>query len=134
MKQILRGILCYCVALFVTQMIFSGLHIRGGIQSFLVGGVLLALGFMVVKPILSVISFPINLITMGLFSWVITAIIFFGITKFYPSISVAPFVTPKVSFHQLHIPAYSLNLVLSYVAISATIYLIAKFIDWVFSE
>ena len=134
MKQILRGVVSYVVALYVTQLIFSGLHVGGGWQSLVVGGVFLAFGYMIVKPILSIVSFPFNLITLGLFSWIATAAIFFLITKFDHNISVSAFKTPAIKYNALHFPSYSLNLVLSYIAISATIYLIAKLIEWVFAD
>ena len=80
MKAILRNVLLYAFALYLTQMIFKGLVLHGGIKTLIIGGILLAIGFKVIKPILSIISLPFNLLSLGLFSVFITAFILFLIT------------------------------------------------------
>lgn len=134
MKSILRGIVTYSLSLYLTQFILPGLKISGGLQSILMGGILLALGYMFIKPVLSVISMPITMLTFGFFSWVIITIIFYGITKINSDIAVVPFKTYAFSIMQFQVKSVSLSEILSYVAISVTIYILARGFQWVFTD
>jgi putative membrane protein len=113
-------------------MIFSGLVLHGGLQTLIVGGILLTIGFKLLKPILSVISLPFNLLTLGLFSVVIIAFIIFLITLIYPPIEIRAFTFPGVVIWGVEIHKFYVTSLLSYILISVTIYLITKLIDWLF--
>ncbi len=134
MKAILRNVLLYAFALYLTQMLFAGLSLRGGLKTLIIGGILLAIGFKIIKPILSVISLPFNLLSLGLFSVFITAFILFLITLIYPSIDVRPFTFTGISFWGIEIHKFYVSLLLSYILISVTIYLITKLIFWLFHK
>lgn len=133
MKAILRNVLLYAFALYLTQMVFAGLVLHGGVKTLIIGGILLAIGFKIIKPILSVISLPFNLLSLGLFSVFITAFILFLITLIYPQIDVRPFNFTGLSFWGIEIHKFYVSLLLSYVLISVTIYLITKLISWLFN-
>ncbi len=134
MRGILRNVLLYAFALYITQMLFSGLVLHGGIRTLVIGGILLAIGFKVIKPILSVISLPFNMLSLGLFSIFITAFILFLITLIYPSIDVKAFTFYGLSFWGIEIHKFYVSLLLSYCLISVTIYLITKAINWLFGK
>lgn len=134
MKGILRNILLYAFALYLTQLIFDGLVLQGGFRTLIVGGILLAIGFKVIKPILSVISLPFNLISLGLFSVLITAFIVFLITLIYPPIEIKPFTFEGVSFWGIEVHSFYVTTLLSYVLVSVTIYLVTKAINWLFEK
>lgn len=134
MRGILRNVLLYAFSLYITQMLFSGLVLHGGIRTLIVGGILLAIGFKVIKPILSVISLPFNMLSLGLFSVFITAFILFLITLIYPSIDVKAFTFYGLSFWGIEIHKFYVSLLLSYCLISVTIYLITKAINWLFGK
>ncbi|MBU4098766.1 phage holin family protein, partial [Patescibacteria group bacterium] len=68
MKAITRAAVIYSLTLYFLPMLIPGLKITGGFLTFLMGGIALALMFLILKPILNIISFPINLVTLGLFS------------------------------------------------------------------
>ena len=134
MKAILRNVLLYAFALYVTQAMFAGLVLHGGMRTLFVGGILLAIGFKVIKPVLSLISLPFNLLSLGLFGILITAFILFLITLIYPPIEVAPFNFTGVSFWGIEIHKFYVSLLLSYILISVTIYLITKLVNWLFGK
>jgi putative membrane protein len=58
------------VALAVTDWIFSGVTIDGW-AAFLIGGAVLAIANTILKPILTLLTLPIVIITLGLFLFVI---------------------------------------------------------------
>lgn len=134
MKSILRNILLYAFSLYITQIFFSGLIIHGGFKTFFIGGILLAIGFKILKPILSIISLPFNIITLGAFSVIIIAFIMFIITLIYPQIEIRPFTFEGISLWGVEIHKFYVTSILSYILISVTIYLTTKVINWLFGK
>lgn len=134
MKGIIKNILLYGFSLYLAHLFFSGLVLHGGVQTTIVGGLLLAVGFKILKPVLSLISLPFNLLTLGLFSVVIIAFILFLVTLIYPSIEVRPFTFSGVSFWGIEIHKFYVSPILSYCLVSVTIYLVTKLISWLFSK
>lgn len=132
MKGIVRNVLLYAFSLYLTQMLFEGLILHGGFQTVIIGGLLLAIGFKLIKPVLSVISLPFNMLTLGLFSMVILAFILFLVTLIYPSIEVRPFTFQGINLGGIEIHRFYVSLLLSYTLISGTIYLTTKLINWLF--
>src|SRR5438270_7498170 len=104
MKTILRTLLFYSFSLYIVSQLFSGLVIRGGIRTVFIGGVIFAGLNLIVKPVLKAISFPLTLITLGLFSFVINAGILFALTKIIPEISVRAFTIQKFSYKAYTLP------------------------------
>ena len=134
MKTILRNVLLYGFSLYVTTLLFHGLILHDGIRTYIIGGILLAIGFKILKPVLSVLSLPFTIITLGLFSIFIIAFILFLITLIYPAIEVRPFVFQGISVMGVEIHKFYVSSLLSYCLISATIYLLTKFINWLFGR
>jgi putative membrane protein len=130
MKTILRRVAIYSFTLYVLPFIIPGVEITGGLEAVFVGGAALALMFLVVKPVLSIISFPVNIITLGLFSVVTNGFILYLMTRFvegvvvsafsYESYSFAGFVTPKIDF----------NIYLAYIFTAFVISVIESFLSW----
>lgn len=134
MKGIFRNVLLYGLSLYLTQMIFAGLIVQGGLRTYIIGGILLAVGFKILKPVLAIISLPLNIISLGLFGILIISFIMFLITLIYPSIEVVPFTFPGAFFMGIEIHKFYVSAILSYIVISGTIYLITKFINWFFDN
>lgn len=134
MRAVIRNILLYAFALYITQLVLDGLIIHGGIETLLFGGLLLAIGFKILKPVIAIISLPFNLLSLGLFSIFIVAFIVFLITLIYPAIEVRAFRFPGFMLFGVEIHPFQASLLLSYCIVSATIYLITKFIDWLFGK
>lgn len=132
MKGIIRNIALNAVSLYTTSLIFDGLKLNGGITTLIMGGLLLAIGFKILKPIFTVITLPFNLLTLGLFSSCIIAFILFLITLVYPNILVQPFYFDGLIFGGIEIHPFKVGLLLSYFIISVTIYLTTQLINWIF--
>ncbi len=127
MKSILRQFLAVILALFITSQIFSGLIIKGGFPGFLYAVVLLTIGLVIVKPILNVITLPLSIVTLGLFSALSILLILFVITKIDPNFTITSFTFKGFTLLSYTIPSFKANFLLSYVLISATIQLVYKF-------
>lgn len=134
MKQILKNILVNSFAIYITSLIFSGLIIKNGLSTLLIGGLLLAVISTILKPIVGIITLPFNLISFGLFSFITTLVSLLLITYFYNNIRISGFEFSGVSLWGFEIKRIFLSQILSFIVISATIYLINKAIYWLFSK
>ncbi len=130
MKSILRKIAIYTFTLYITPMIIPGLDIEGGLLTLFIGGVGLALMFLILKPILSIISFPINFVTMGMFSILTNAFIIYLLTRFVPGISISVFSYPSFSYSGFQIPTLSFNVFFAFVFCAFVISLIESSLAW----
>lgn len=134
LKGILRRFLFYTSSLFITTIILSGVRVAGGVGAYVIAGVALTIMMFVLKPILTILSFPFNAITFGLFSLVVNALILFLLTIFVPQITVMPFVLPKITFLGFVIPAIALNKWFAFVVASVTISGVYSLLTWITSE
>lgn len=132
MRTIIKNILFYSVALYITSGLFSqGLKVSGGLQTIFTGGFVLALMSFIIKPILKIISFPINLLTLGLFGFVIDAIILYLLTRFVTQISVSAFVLQSYSLKYITTPRLDLNGVLTFIFLSFMLSFIVTVLTWI---
>ncbi len=134
LKGILRRFLFYTASLFLTTLLLSGVRIAGGLQAFVIAGIALTIMMFVLKPILTILSFPFNAITFGFFSIIVNAIILFLLTIFIPQITVNPFITSKIIFLGFIIPAIALNKWFAFVVASVTISGVYSLLTWVTTE
>lgn len=79
------------IALFAAAYYFSGFVISGGIVSILIGGIVLALIHVFIRPILRLISFPFLIITLGFFNIVINIVLLLIADYFLPQLSIMDF-------------------------------------------
>ena len=130
MKSIARFIVYYSVALFLTSQIISGLKISGGLTTYLIGGITLSVLFLIVKPILSVVTLPLNIVTLGLFSFVINAIILYLLTIFVTSISITAFTFPGLAIAGFIVPKLYVNNFFAFIVVSALLSFIVGLLKW----
>lgn len=132
MKGLLRQYVLILAVIYCTSLIFPGITIGNGLTGLLTATVFLLFGFVFVKPILSIITLPLNVITFGLFSVVITAVVLFLVSSFYNNFTITPFAFPGVQIFTFIIQPFQVNLFLSYIIISATIQLLMSLTRWLF--
>ncbi|MFO0780515.1 MAG: phage holin family protein [Candidatus Gracilibacteria bacterium] len=80
-KKILLGIVLNGLALYVVAKLVSDLQFTGGFVFFFIGGVIIGVLNTFVKPLMKLLSFPVVMLTAGLFSFVINVIIFWLTVK-----------------------------------------------------
>ncbi len=69
------------LALYVVPYIVSGVHVSGFIEA-IVAALILGIVNAVIKPILVLLSLPLEIITLGLFTLVINAALFYVVAQF----------------------------------------------------
>lgn len=89
MKIILHWIIL-SIAVFATSKVISGITIDP-LWVVLIVGACLALFNMIIKPIINILTLPINIITLGLFSLVINGALFWFLGTLIKGFSVTTF-------------------------------------------
>ena len=79
------------LALYVAMLWVPGFSVTGGWQQFLIAAVVLSLLNMIVRPVLKLISFPLIMLTLGLFTIVINALMLWLLDYFLVSVSIVDF-------------------------------------------
>lgn len=134
MKSILRRIVFYSVGIFLTAQILNGVHVSGGLQTYVLGGVILSFLFMLVKPILSIVTLPLNIITLGLFSFLINAIILYLLTIIIVNISITEFNFQGFAFSGFVVPRFYVNNFFAFIFASTALSIIVGFLKWLIKK
>ncbi|MBI4096921.1 MAG: phage holin family protein [Candidatus Levybacteria bacterium] len=130
MKWLLRNTAFYAFALFILPFIVSGVSIVGGLPTFLIGGFVLTIMLLIIKPVVNLISLPLNILTLGLFSALTNVVILYLLTVLVPNISVKAFIFEGITFAGFHIPKVSLNVFFAYILAAAVLSVIIGCITW----
>jgi len=108
----------------------SGMKVYGGLPTYLVAGFVLTLLLMILKPILNLLALPLNIITLGMFSFVINVIIFYVLTVLVVGIVISSFTFPGVSFAGFIVPKIYLNTIFAFVLVSFLQSFMVSFLSW----
>ena len=117
-------------SLFILTQTLTGVKVSGGISSYVLGGLALAIIYKVLKPILNIISFPLNIVTLGGTSFLINILLFYIATALIPQISINEFTFNGVSFGGFIIPTIHLNTFFAYAAAAFVQSILVSFISW----
>lgn len=88
--KILIHLLVSALAIFVTAYLLPGVHVLGP-QTYLILAIVLAVINTFLKPVITLLTLPLNIITLGLFSVVINALLILLAAKIVPGFSVDSF-------------------------------------------
>lgn len=130
MKSILRGTLKNALSLYFVTLILPGVKVEGGLETYIVAGLIFIFLYKFLKPLLNIISLPLNIVTLGFFSFLINVLLFYIVTAIIPGISVSPFRLNGISFAGFVIPTLEFNSFLAYAAAAFAHSVLASFITW----
>lgn len=130
MKTILRAIFLNLVTLYMVAMFYSGIAIENKLTTYLAAAIVWTLLNKIVKPIIKLLLLPINLITLGLFSWVVNVITLFLLTYFIKGVDILAYTFPGFSNQGFAIPSMHFNLIISYVIASLILSLTHMILIW----
>ncbi len=127
MKGLIRTTVIYTAALYLISLMISGVVINGGFKTFVVGGIILTFLHTILKPIISVLSFPFNI---GILSALTNALMLYLLTVFVPSIQIHPFTSPRFNLIGIIVPSISFNQLFAFLAIDVVLSGIVLFFQW----
>ena len=134
MKSFFRNILFNAFSLFFISQFLAGVTITGGLLSYLFGGLALSLLFIFLKPILNLLALPLNIITLGMFSFLTNVIIFYLLTVFVPQISITSFDFPGLSYAGFIIPKIHFNVLFAFIITAFFQSLVVSFLSWLIKK
>ncbi len=131
-KKVLRLVISNAIAIFATSLILEGLVIAGDpLITILIAAGALGVAQYTVKPLLKVVSFPINAVTLGLFNIVINALVLWLVVYFVPDLyTTAGTIYLSLPFVGEVIPATDINELLTLLAASLSI----SIINWLLKK
>ena len=130
MKTLLRRLFICTFALFLMPILIPGMNVGGGFWTLLGAGVTLSLLWILLKPILNIISLPANMMTMGLFSIFNSALILYLLTVFFSAVSIEAFTYPRTDLAGVIIPTLTFNTFLAYIYSAFVLSFIDSFLSW----
>lgn len=131
MKKILRIVAVEFAGLYVANLVASGLVFKDGIQGVIITSVALGVAMYLVKPIINLLLFPLNMATLGLFR-----IFGHAITLFLVDVAVTQFEIVGFHFQGLSTQYFDLPAInydrgpLAYFAFSLVIWFATGIINW----
>lgn len=134
MRGILKNTVFNAMSLYILSQMVTGVKISGGIGTLLFSGFVLSFLYIVLKPILNIFSLPLNMITLGLFSFITNAILLYVLTFFVPNVTVSAFTFNGFSFAGFIIPTINFNTLYAYIVSAAVLALIKNFFDWLIKK
>lgn len=112
----------------------SGVIVKGGAPTYIIGGLILSVMLVTIKPILNLISLPLNLITLGLFSFFVNSIILYLLTVFLPNITITPFTFTGYEFAGFIIPQIYFNSLMAFVVSASILSINHAFFEWLLRD
>lgn len=130
MKTVLRNIFIYSFTLYLLPYFISGFSINGEIWTIITGGFILSMLFLVLKPILNILSLPVNVISLGLFNLFINALLLYLLTVFVTEISVTAFTLTRSTVIGFTTPQIEFNTFFAYVYSALILSIISGILKW----
>lgn len=134
MKGILRDTVFNAISLFILSEVLLGVKVTGGIKTLLLSGLILTFLFRIIRRILNIFSLPLNMVTLGMFSFFINAILLYILTVLIPGVTISAFTYPGFTFEGFVIPSMHFGAIFAYVVAAAVLSLIMNFFEWISSR
>lgn len=119
MKLITRSIILTIISILLLSWFLPGVAVANTV-TLILAGIVLAVLNATVRPFLKIIFLPINILTLGVFGWVISAVVLFLTTWLVPGFSIGPVVlfgTTLNQFWSLIVVSFALSLVSGFLGI-----------------
>jgi len=109
MWGLLIGWALLAAAFFLTTRVVPGIRVNGGISGYLFTALVFGLVNSVLGPILRIATLPLRILTLGLFAFVLNAILLLVVGHFVPALTVDGFIAAVVGAFVLSIISALLN-------------------------
>ncbi len=130
MRKLLRYYLINLGALYLATRAVPGLTYEGGIRTLLFGGLVFAVINFLLVPLLKILFLPLNILTLGLFAWVINVLALYALTTAVSEFKIIPYFFTGISFQGLTIGPYDLSAFWVAVLASFVIGVVTHFLQW----
>lgn len=130
MKTILRAIFLNLITLYIVTLFFPGITITHNPTTYLWAALVWTLLNKIVKPVIKLLLLPINLITLGLFSWVVNVITLFLLKYLISGVAIQAFTFTGFIYQGFVIPQMHVSLLFAYILTSLVLSLVHSGLIW----
>lgn len=130
MKLIASAVITNAVGLYTLTLLISSIQIIGGVKTYVLAAVALGLLNTVVKPLINLFLLPVNILTLGLFRWVTSAVILWLLTVVVPPVHVAPYHFSGFTYQGVVLPPLKLTLFWTLVVGAFILSTATALLDW----
>lgn len=130
MKFLIRHVLVNLLGIYLTSLVVTGLSWRGDLKALLLAAAALGLINVTVRTVVKLITLPLNIATLGLFTFVINALMLYLVTILVPAFTVTDFYFSGLNLGLIIIPSLSVARLWSFVVIAGIISVISTFVNW----
>ncbi len=131
MRTLLRYFFINLLALWATSQLVPGFIFDGGISTLLKATIVFTVINLIAVPILKILLLPLNLLTLGLFSWVVNVLALYFLVRLVPNLHLSSFYFSGVSFGGIILPAMDLSAFWTAMICALIIGLITHFLHWI---
>lgn len=118
------------VTLWGVSYIMPGLTYTGGIKTLAMGAAGLMLINLAIIPILRIMFLPLNILTLGIFTWIINVVALYLLTTIIPQFKLVPYFFPGANIVGITLPEAALNVLQVAILASFLIGFISHFFHW----
>lgn len=129
-KKYLRLFLINFLALWLVGKVLAGINFIDGYQTIALAALALTLADFLIKPLIKLLLFPINLLTLGSFRWLVDVIVLKIITMIIPQFQIIGFQFTGFIYNGFIIPSMFIIIFWAYVLTSLIVSLITTLILW----
>lgn len=99
MKSIVRSILITVLSILILSWLLPGLSVTNTV-TLILSGIVLAILNATLRPFLKILFLPINILTLGLFGWLINVLVLYIAMWLVPGFQIEPFTLLGVALNQ----------------------------------
>lgn len=129
-KSLLKAFLINMVSLWTTTQILPSLAITDGFKGLAIASAAFMVANFILIPLLRVLLLPLNLLTVGLFSWLANVLALYFLVTIIPSFKISSYYFPGGSYYGFSFPSLDLSPFLVVIAASFLIGFIHHFLNW----
>lgn len=134
MKPFFRNCLFNSFSIFFLSQVLPGVKVNGGLFTYILGGIALTLLLKILRPILNLLALPLNVVTLGMFSFLTNIIIFYLLTVFVIGISISAFTFPGFSYAGFAIPQIYFNTLFAFIVVAFLQSVCVSFLNWLIEK
>ena len=131
LKSLIRSLVITAIGIYLVTLLIPGIRVSGGWQSYAWAGIALTLLSATVKPVANLLLLPINLLTLGMFRWVVNVFILWLVPAFVKEVAITSFALSGYTAGGFAVPAMNLSIFWTAAAGAFILSIVMGVMEWV---
>lgn len=130
MKSIIRHFLINLGALWIITQILPAISLTGGVKGLLIGALAFMIANILLVPLLKILLLPLNLLTLGLFSWLSNVLALYFLVNVVPFFRIGIYHFTGIFWDGFSIPSIDFTVFQVVIIASFVLGFIINFANW----